>query len=143
MVGKLYYLPEKPYKFIGKLLSIPLLGVIGLLFIINWFGRNDADLSGAGIDVMLLFLPLTLLIWGYSKQKNEDEFISTLRLESMQLAVYVNYAVLLLANFFFYFFDFMMVMFLNLGTIAFFFVLRFNYILWKYNKGSMKGTLAL
>lgn len=142
-VGKLYYLPERPYKFIGKLISVPLLCVILFLFLDTWFSKGDLDLSGTGLDVMLLFLPLTLLLWRYSKEKNEDEFVSSLRLESMQLAVYVNYAILLLANFFFYFLDFMMVMFLNLGTIAFFFVLRFNYILWKYNKGSMKGTLAL
>jgi hypothetical protein len=143
IVDKLYYLPEKPYKFIGKLISIPLLGVILFLFIVTWFSRGNIDPSGTGLDVMLLFLPLSLLVWGYSKQKNEDEFISTLRLESMQLAVYVNYAVLLLANFFFFFTDFMVVMFFNLGTIALFFVLRFNYILWKYNRDHLKGNLAI
>jgi hypothetical protein len=37
-VGNLYYLPAKPYKFIGKLLSIPLLGVTGLLFMITGLG---------------------------------------------------------------------------------------------------------
>jgi hypothetical protein len=142
VVGKLYYLPEKPYKLISKLISIPLLGVILFLFIVTWFGRGN-DISGTGLDVVLLFLPLSLLVWGYSKQKNEDEFISTLRVESMQLAVYVNYAVLLLANFSFFFTDFIMVMFFNLGTIAFFFVLRFSYILWKYNNDHLKGTLAI
>jgi cbb3-type cytochrome oxidase subunit 3 len=143
IVGRLYYLPEKPYKLIGKLISIPLLGLILLICMYSWVSRNSIDLSGTGLDVALLFLPLSLLIWGYSKEKNEDEFVSTLRLESMQLAVYVNYAILLLANLLFYFLDFMLVMFFNLGTIAFFFVLRFSYILWKHNKGNMKGTLAI
>ena len=143
IVDRVYYLPEKPYKLIGKLISIPLLGLVLLLCMYSWVSRNDVDLSGTGLDVMLLFLPLTLLIWGYSREKNEDEFVSTLRLESMQLAVYVNYAILLLANFLFYFFDFMLVMFFNLGTIVFFFVMRFNYILWKHNKGIMKGTFAV
>ena len=93
----------------------------------------------------MLSLPIALLMWGYSRRSEEDEFISTLRLESMQLAVYFNYGVLLVANFFFYFLDFMVVMFLNLGTIALFFVLRFSYALWK-NKGDnkhVKGALAL
>ncbi len=143
MVGRLYYLPEKPYKLIGRLISIPLLGLIVLMCMYSWVSRNSIDLSGTGLDVAFLFLPLSLLIWGYSKEKNEDEFVSTLRLESMQLAVYVNYAILLLANFLFYFLDFMLVMFVNLGTIALFFVLRFSYILWKHNKGSMKGTFAI
>ena len=88
---------------------------------------------------------MSLLMWGYSRRNEEDEFISTLRLESMQLAVYFNYAVLLLANFLFYSLDFMVVMFLNLGTIALFFVLRFSYVLWKSNSDNkhVKGIITL
>lgn len=141
-VDKLVYLPERPYKFIGQLISVPILIIVLFAFTGSWFFNGDIDPKD-WIEYLFLLLPVTLLIWGYSRQKNEDEFISTLRLESMQIAVYVNYAVLLLANFFFYFTDFLVVMYINLGTIALFFVARFNYILWKYNKGNMKGTLAL
>jgi len=141
-VDKIVYLPERPYKIIGQAVSVPLLVIILFAFIGSWFFKGDTEPKD-WIESMFLLLPLTLMIWGYSKRHNEDEFVSTLRLESMQLAVYVNYAVLLLANFFFYFFDFMIVMFLNLGTIALFFVLRFNYILWKYNKQNGKGELAV
>ena len=126
------------------LISIPLLMVVLVLFIGAWFTNRSIDISGTGIDVMLLFLPLSLLIWGYSKQKDEDEYTAHLRLESMQLAIYGNYAMLMLANIFFYFLDFMVVMFLNLGAIAFFFVLRFSYILWKNKHDKhMKGMLSL
>jgi len=53
--------------------------------------------------------------------------------------------VLLVANFFFYFLDFMLIMFLNLGTVALFFVLRFSYALWKSNNENkhVKGMLTL
>jgi hypothetical protein len=141
-VDKLFYLPAKPYKLIGQLISVPILFIVLFAFTGSWFFNGDIDPKEWTQDLFLL-LPTTLLIWGYSRQKNEDEFISTLRLESMQMAVYVNYAILLLANFFFYFTDFLVVMFLNLGTIALFFVIRFNYILWKYNKENMKGSLAI
>jgi hypothetical protein len=142
MVGKLYYLPKKPYQLIGRFISIPLLIIIALSFTGSWFFKGDVDLK-EWMQVLLLFLPLTLMVWGYSRQHNEDEFISTLRLESMQLAVYVNYAILLIANLFFFFADFLLVMVLNLGTIALFFVLRFSYILWRYNKDNAKGELAI
>jgi hypothetical protein len=141
-VDRLFYLPVKPYKLIGQLISVPLLLIILFAFTGPLFFNGDFD-PKEWVEVLFLFLPITLLVWGYSRQKNEDEFISTLRLESMQMAVYVNYVILLLANFFFYFTDFLMVMFLNLGTIALFFIIRFNYILWKYNRGNAKGELAL
>jgi uncharacterized membrane protein YidH (DUF202 family) len=143
-VGRMYYLSEKPFKMIGQLISIPLLLIIIFSFIGSWFFKGDLELKDWASTLMLL-LPIALLMWGYSKRNDEDEYISTLRLESMQLAVYFNYAVLLVANFFFYFLDFMLVMFLNLGTIALFFVLRFSYVLWKNNHDNkhVKGTLAL
>ena len=142
-VGKMYYLPEKPYKIIGQLISVPLLLLIIISFTGSWFFKGDIELKDWAGTLMLL-LPIALLMWGYSRRSEEDEFISTLRLESMQLAVYFNYAVLLLANFFFYFLDFMLVMFFNLGTIALFFVLRFSYVLWKSNnERHAKGILTL
>ncbi|HTK19719.1 MAG TPA: SoxR reducing system RseC family protein [Mucilaginibacter sp.] len=142
-VGRMYYLPEKPYKMVGQFISVPLLLIIIFSFTGSLFFKGDLELKDWAGTLMLL-LPIALLIWGYSKRNEEDEFISTLRLESMQLAVYFNYAVLLVANFFFYFLDFMLVMFLNLGTIALFFVLRFSYVLWKSNPNKhVKGILAL
>jgi hypothetical protein len=140
----MYYLPETPYRIIGQLISIPLLLLIIISVTGSWFFKGDIELKDWASTLMLI-LPVALLIWGYSKRSEEDEFISTLRLESMQLAVYFNYAVLLLANFFFFFLDFMVVMFLNLGTIALFFVLRFSYALWKSNNENkrVKGILTL
>jgi len=111
-----------------------------LSFIIKWVSGNriNEDI----LEDMMLFLPLALLLWTYSKEKNEDEFIATLRLESMQLAVYTNYIILLVANCFLFFTDFMVFMFINLSTITLFFVIRFNYILRKYNKATEQGELA-
>ena len=141
-VDKLFYLPEKPYKLIGQFISVPLLLIILFSVTGSWFYKGDTGIKD-WMSTLLLFLPVTLLIWGYSRQKNEDEFISSLRVESMQLAVYINYAVLLIANFFFFFTDFLVVMLFNLGTIALFFVLRFTYIQWRYNRENAKGELAV
>lgn len=142
-VGKIFYLPERPYRLMGRLISVPLVVIVFFAFFGSLFFKGGDPEPKDWITMLFLFLPLTLMMWGYSKRNDEDEFVSTLRLESMQLAVYVNYAILLLANLFFYFFDFMSIMFLNLGTIALFFVLRFNYILKKYDTQNGKGKLAL
>jgi hypothetical protein len=141
-VDKLFYLPEKPFRLIGQVISIPLSIIVIIAFFGSLVFKGDPEPKD-WVELLFLFLPITLLVWGYSRRSYEDEFVSTLRLESMQLAVYVNYAILLLANLFFYFLDFMALMFLNLGTIMFFFVIRFNYILWKYNKESTNSKLAL
>lgn len=140
-VGKLFYMPYKPYKIIGRLVSVIILTMLLVIFIIKWFFKEDIK----GLDPLFdlfVFLPLSLLMWAYSREKNEDEFVATLRLESMQLAVYINYAILLVANCCLFFTGFLMFMFINLATIAFFFVMRFNYILWKYNKEAEQGELA-
>lgn len=141
-VDKLFYLPEKPYKLLGKFISVPLLLIVVFSFTGSWFFKGDME-PRDWMEDLLLILPITLLIWGYSRQNNEDEFISTLRLESMQLAVYLNYAILLIANLSLFYTNFLLVMVLNLGTIALFFVLRFTYILRTYNKENAKGELAI
>lgn len=133
-VDKLFYLRYKPFKIIGVSVSIVMLAGILLSFVIKWVKINEINTEA--LQDLIIFLPVALLLWAYSKEKNEDEFIATLRLESMQLAVYVNYIILLIANCFLFFTDFMVFMFVNLSTIALFFVIRFNYILRKYNKAT-------
>ena len=136
-------MPEKPYRLIGQAVSIPVTIIVFFAFFGSLVFKGGDPEPKDWVEILFLFLPVTLLLWGYSKRRNEDEFVSSLRLESMQLALYVNYAILLLANFIFYSLDFMEIMFLNLGTIALFFVIRFNYILWKLKRQNGKGELAI
>jgi len=141
--GGIFYLPEKPYRAIGQAISVPVAIIVFFAFFGSLVFKGGDPEPKDWVELLFLFLPITLMLWGYSKRHNEDEFVSSLRLESMQLAVYVNYAVLLLANFIFYSIDFLEIMFLNLGTIALFFVIRFSYILRKYNRENGKGELAI
>ncbi|MCB0375018.1 MAG: hypothetical protein KDD04_03770, partial [Sinomicrobium sp.] len=60
------------------------------------------------------------------KEKDEDEFIGRIRLESLVWATYVNYGVLLLSFLFVYGLSFFWVMIVNMYTILIFFVVRFN-----------------
>ena len=74
------------------------------------------------------------LLVGFSKEKNEDEFISKLRLSSLLWAVLVNYLLLLIAFVFIYDLAFFSVMVYNMFTVLIIFIIRFNYILFKNSK---------
>jgi FlaA1/EpsC-like NDP-sugar epimerase len=74
------------------------------------------------------------LLVAFSKEKVEDEYISELRLSSLLWAVFVNYALLLLAFIFVYDMSFLMVMVYNMFTILIIFIIRFHFILYRTSK---------
>ena len=69
-----------------------------------------------------------------SKEKIEDEYIAKTRLESLVWATYLNYCILLLALLFVYDMAFFWVMIFNMFTLLLFFIVRFNYLIFKLNK---------
>ena len=85
-------------------------------------------------EIIAALLIVGGLFASFSKEKIEDEFIAKNRLESLVWAVIVNYSVLLLAVLFVYDFTFLNVMIFNMFTVLFFFLARFNYVLYKSKK---------
>lgn len=71
------------------------------------------------------------LFTAFAREKVEDEFIMKLRLASLQWAVLLNYALLLLMFLFVYGVDFLAVMMYNMFTVLILFILRFQYMLSK------------
>lgn len=132
-IGKLSYLSYKPYRLIAKCISLALIIGFILIYTIKWLSNDTLDFRRA-VDPMFVCLMLSLLGWLYSHEKKEDELINNVRLESMQLAVYFNYAILLVANLTLFSGWFLFFMFMNLITIEIFFLIRFYYSLWKLNK---------
>lgn len=84
-------------------------------------------LAGSG-----LIIGLSLI--AFSRLKEEDEFTSRIRLESLQWAVYVNYALLLLAFLLIYDITFLNVLVYNLFTILLIFIIRFHWILYQQKR---------
>ncbi len=85
-------------------------------------------------EIIAIFLILGALLVAFSKTKSEDELVIKLRMESLVLATYLNYVILVLAILFTYGFVFFEVMVFNLFTILIFFVIIFHYKLYKLNK---------
>lgn len=141
------------FKKIGWILFIPAF----LLTIISNFGFNFPELNGKAfafisdqllgqtqtfelIEVNLFptivgicFIAGGILV-AFSKVKEEDEYISELRLSSLLWAVYVNYALLFLAFIFIYNMSFLTVMVYNMFTILIIFIIRFHFILYRTSK---------
>lgn len=105
-------------------LSVPAIFVdeiVGEQFI---FGVTETNILNEIIGIVLI---LSFLMVAFSKEKEEDELIAKIRLDSLVWATYVNYAVLLLAMIFVYGISFLWVMIFNMFTILLFFIIRFNW----------------
>lgn len=74
----------------------------------------------------------------FSKERNEDAFISNLRQSSLLWAVLVNYLLLLGAFLFIHGMAFLEVMLYNLFTVLIIFIARFHYVLYRNTK-SLSG----
>lgn len=85
-----------------------------------WTSQNILnDLAG-------IFVIIGGILVAFSKEKIEDEFIAQLRLSSLAWAVYVNYAVLILAFIFVHGLDFFSIMVYNMFTLLIIFIARFQ-----------------
>jgi len=103
----------------------------GILSSIKYFGITEIALIPNLTTV--LFIVGGMLI-AFSKEKIEDEFINTIRLNALQWAVCTNYLCLLLAVIFIYGTPFFNIMVYNMFTVIIIYIARFYYLLWKISK---------
>lgn len=129
LISKPYFLPHVPFKPIGVALSLVCL-VLTLILILNL----DDDKWDPIKRVVYLGLVVGLLLWAFSKNKKEDEMLMQQRLESLQLAVYLNYGLLLVANVLLYSFSFLYFMLFAQISLLLYFVLRMEYVNYKNNR---------
>lgn len=70
-----------------------------------------------------------------SREKVEDEMITAIRHNSLLIALYVNYGLLIIAALVFYDLDFLTVMIYGMFSILLIFLVVFRYKLWQARKG--------
>lgn len=87
-------------------------------------------------EVLLIALVVGGLLVGFSKSKNEDEFIAKIRYESLVWAVYLNFGIMLFATVFIYGMYYYHVMLANMFTVLLFFIIRFHVMLYRLNKSA-------
>ncbi len=149
------FLFSNKYKKIGWLILIPALiaGLSAWLFEFNFDSLlqtkvfaiiNEDIFSSSGMfkviengvfdELVSIFIILGGILVGFSKERDEDEFIASLRSESLVWATYVNYGVLLLTILFVFGMSFFWVLVFNMFTMLLFFILRFNLLLYRNKK---------
>ena len=113
-------------------------------FDINVFALLNEDLSHDHLGEMIrnniadelasILLVAGGLLVSFSKQPDEDEGLADLRLNCLQWAFFINYAILFFTIIFFYDLTFLKVMMYNLFTPLLIFIIRFHYIHYKTSK---------
>jgi small-conductance mechanosensitive channel len=154
-------LPNR-FKLVGWLIAIP--AFILMLFVLHGdfafeflnFSRGSTDSLQVLFDSPTLFsirtnnftdeiggilLIIGLLLIAFSKEKDEDERIATLRLESLLWAVLINSILLILAIVVLYNGLFLQVMCYNICTTLILFVVRFNWKLFAERRNAKIANL--
>jgi hypothetical protein len=127
-------------KPIGLILAIPafilMISYLHFGFTFKFLNYNTISKSGFIIsndnftdEIGGVVLIIGLLMVAFAKEKEEDERITKLRLESLVWAVYVNSFFLILAILFFYNEQFLQIMAYNICTPLILFIARFNLVM--------------
>lgn len=124
------FLPFTPYKWLGRILA-----TVGLLvFFANLIKDAGEAWDGPVSNISFFTLIVGLMLWGFSKNKVDDEMAMQYRLESLQLAVYVNYSLLLISVLCIYSLSFLIVLVAAQFSLLLFFVLRMEYVNFRNNR---------
>ncbi len=144
------------YKILGWILLVPsvILGVLAILSDVALFELDTSVFAlydGGIFDTAKAFrliennifdevIAIAAIVGGvlaaFSREKNEDEYIAQIRLESLLWATYINYGFLLFSVVFIYGIAFYQVLLLNMLTVLLIFLIRFNFILYCSTKAS-------
>lgn len=132
-----FLFPNK-FRLIGYVLFIPS-AILGLLVMYNefsfsWlalpqpenpsiFSMNDYNLTN---ELALAAIIVSLLFIAFAKEKKEDEYVQSLRSNSLVLAVIINYVVLFIANITLYDTHFLEFLFYNLFTPLLAYIVIYN-----------------
>ncbi len=153
------------FKLIGWILAIPSI-ILGLFVIFNdlsfdfftvqlpfKYFFSDTFVSGTSTihatdevsvldftdEIAAIGSIVGLLFIAFSKVKVEDEYVSKIRLESLQWAIYFNFILLILATIFVHGMLYFHVIVFNMFTPLIFFIVRFYYILFIKNSELTKS----
>ena len=154
---KTHFLFPNKYKKFGWILFVPSLFAGLILFISgidfgNYFKMNvfafysDQFLSekkfftiienGVLDEILIVLIIVGAILISFSKTKNEDEFISKIRYESLVWATYLNFILMIIATLVIYGFEYFNVLLANVFAMLLFFIIRFHFMIYKLNKSS-------
>ena len=99
----------------------------------DWFKIVKNDIMD---EILSIGLIVSLLFIAFSKEKNEDEYISQIRANSLVWALLINFLFLILCEFFVYGLVFFEILCVNLFSILVLFIIKFKIAVFKLNKST-------
>jgi hypothetical protein len=152
MSKKRYLFPYKT-RYIGIVLFLIHLP-IKLLWDYYYPSGYRAPNPGGGESALfspphLFFIGTTLMVLvglfliAFSKEKVEDEQIVQLRLDSLHWAIYLNYAILLISLVLYTGHNSYHILLLNIWLPLLFFILRFQWVLYRLNRSTRQDETNL
>jgi hypothetical protein len=90
---------------------------------------SGSHLNNLTDELVSIIAIVSLSFIAFSEERTEDEWVSKIRLESLQWSVYANYMLLIISIIVVYGTHFFEALVYNMYTIPLFFILRFNYVL--------------
>lgn len=142
---KTNYLFPVVFRKIGWIMLVPffVLGVVylcndGLSFpgskVFSLIPFGIVDNSDWGDEFIVLGLTVSLLFIALSRERDEDECIAEIRMHSLVWAIIVNYALLIIATFLIYDIAYLYFMDINIFTVLFLFIVKYNIALYKFRR---------
>ncbi len=133
---KTVFLFPHRFKTMGWIVLVPslILGLSTMLFssfeldALDWkvpWNGNDSD--NFTNELLMILVLVSAMVVGFSKTKEEDEYVQKIRLDSLVWSIYLNYTVLFLGIIGVYEFEFFNVLVINMYTPLLIFIVRFHY----------------
>ena len=87
-------------------------------------------------NIAIIGISIGAILATCSREKIEDEMTEQIRLSSLLVALYINYAILIVCSLLIYDLDFLQVMLYNMFTILLIFMVVFRWKIWRAKKGT-------
>jgi predicted permease len=86
-------------------------------------------------NIAIIGISIGAILATCSREKVEDEMTEQIRLSSLLVALYINYAILIVCSLLIYDLDFLQVMLYNMFTILLIFMVVFRWKIWRAKRG--------
>ena len=120
-----------PHRF--KLVGWIIFAISAAIGAYIWFADyTDSYLLN---NIAIIGISIGAILSTCSREKVEDEMTEQIRLNSLLVALYINYTILIVCSLLIYDLDFLQVMLYNMFTILLIFMVVFRWKIWRAKKG--------
>lgn len=102
-------------------------GPFGKAVLFGWIENPILD------EVLMLITIIAGIVFGFSKEKQEDEMVASIRLQSLAWATIINYIILLFCYMFIYGFVFLNILMAAMFSQLLIFIILFRYKIYRLN----------